>query len=388
MQLDNPMKNFLNIIVYISILLTLLSGCSEDPGILGAGQIATTDMLSVATLNVNSVADTTFVYRYSGTPHMFVGRYSSAGTDIEADGLLQFSGLTSIPDTAIIDSAYVTVYLNYSYTDTIGDVRFGIYEMNVGWNQSTFSWDSLNNSYNPTVKYIFQQSFTGLNNINLPVDSLIEKWVKNKDDKPNGILLKPGLDGSDIIIGTRINSSADQVAKLTVAFHVKGDTIKHFSTYAHQSTFVSNGTFPSHDTTISIQGGVGCRGKLQFDLSSLPKRISITKAILQLTGDTTDELSKFHSHDSLLVHLIRKSVYPYDSTALGTLCTPSIKDGQKIYTADIRAMVQIWLVREPNYGILIRPYSESYSFDHFSIFNNKTVSNLRPKLSIIYSILP
>ncbi|MBI5476384.1 MAG: DNRLRE domain-containing protein [Ignavibacteriales bacterium] len=383
------MKNLLFLIIVIPILIPFISGCSNEPGKVGVGLVSPSDTLSVTTLELNSYADSSFVYRYSGTPHIFVGKYSASGTAIESNGLLQFSGLTNVPDSALIDSAYITLHLNYAYPDTIGDIRFGIYEMIKGWNQSTFTWDSLADSYDPTAKYAFQNSFTGLRSINIPIDSLVHKWVKNKTNSPNGILLKPALDGSNVIVGTRINSFVDTISSLTVAYRIPGDdSIKHFSTNAVQSTFVSNGNLIQEETKILVQGSIGQRGRLLFDLSMLPKRISITRAIIQLTTDTTYPLANIHTHDSLIVHLIRKSVYPYDSTALGTLCVPSIKDGQKIYTADIKSIVQTWLVREPNNGLLIRPYSENYSFDQFAIFNNKSEWKLQPKLFIIYTILP
>lgn len=382
------MKHIHNIVILALILIGIFYGCSDDPGIFGSGLISPTDTLSVATVELFSTADTSFLYRFSGTSHLMVGKYLNGTTNIEACGLTQFSGISTVPDSAIIDTAYITLHLNYSVPDTIGNVRFGVYEMNVGWNQTTFLWDSLKDSYNPTVKYDFQQSFTGLKDINILIDSLAEKWVRNKIDKPNGILLEPGIDGSNIIIGSRLLTLADQSPKLTIAYHITGDTIKHFSTNAVQTTFVSNGTFPIVDTTILIQGGIGHRGKMQFDLSSLPQRISITRAILELSSDTTDQISKTLTHDSLLVHLIRKSYYPFDSTALGTLCVPTIKNGQKVYRADIKAIVQTWLVREPNNGLLIRPYAENYSLDHFALFNNKAASHLKPKLSIIYTKLP
>ncbi|MBI5022468.1 MAG: DNRLRE domain-containing protein [Ignavibacteriales bacterium] len=380
---------YINYIFILAIIIAgILPGCSDDPGILGTGMISPYDTLSVATTELFSTADTSFLYRFSGTSHIMVGKYSTGGSNIESRGLMQFSEITSVPDSAIIDTAYVTLNLNYSVPDTIGNIRFGIYEMNVNWDQSTFLWDSLDGSYNPTVKYDFQQSFTGLKNINIPIDSLAEKWVRNKIDKPNGILLVPGLDGSDIIIGSRFLTLADKSPKLTIAYHITGDTIKHFIKNAVQTTFVSNAAIPIVDTTILVQSGIGYRGKIQFNLNSLPKHISITRAILELSSDTSDPLSISRTHDSLLVHLIRKNYYPFDSTALGTLCSPVIKNGYKIYRADIKTIVQSWLVREPNHGLLIRPYSENYSFDHFSIFNNKAASQLKPKLSIIYTKLP
>jgi hypothetical protein len=382
------MKHIHNIVIFALILIGIFFGCSDDPGIFGSGLISPTDTLSVATVELFSTADTSFLYRFSGTSHLMVGKYLNGTTNIEACALLQFSGMTSIPDSAIVDTAYVTLYLNYSVPDTIGNIRFGVHQMNVSWSQNTFLWDSLDGSYNLTNETEYQEALIGMKNINVPVEPFVERWIKDSVDKPNGILLKPDLNWSNIVIGSRLLTLSDQYPLLTIAYHVGTDTIKHFSRYAAQTTFVSNGSFPSVDTTILVQSGIGYRGKIQFDLNSLPKRISITRAILELSSDTTDQLSNSRTHDSLLVHLIRKSYYPFDSTALGTLCVPTIKNGQKVYRADIKAIVQSWLVREPNHGLLIRPYSENYSFDHFSLFNNKATTHLKPKLSIIYTKLP
>lgn len=384
------MKNIQTLSLYFLFAAALFQGCGDDPGILGSGQISPLDTLSLYSTRVDPTSDTSFIYRFSGFSHLMAGRYLNEGKTIEAAGLLQFSGLTSIPDSAEIDTAYISIQINYAAPDSVGELLLGLYEMSRSWSQSSFTWDSLESSYDPSIKYQHQETFNGLKKIEIRIDSLAKKWVENSTDRPDGLLLKPGLTGNTLIAGSVLGITPYDYPILTVAYHVGLDTIKHFSTYAAQiayvSSYVPENAFPATDTTIMVQGGISSRGRVQFDLSSLPRGIGITRAILELTPDTTRQGALRHLKDSLLIHLLRKDYYPFDSTALGTICSPAYSDGRKVYRADIKSIVQSWLVREPNHGLLIRPYSESYSFDYFAIFNSR--AEFKPKLSIIYTKLP
>ncbi|MBI4810894.1 MAG: hypothetical protein HY800_05535, partial [Ignavibacteriales bacterium] len=121
-----------------------------------------------------------------------------------------------------------------------------------------------------------------------------------------------------------------------------------YSTKSIQNTFIADGEIPTSSNLVYIQGGIGYRALVRFDSLPLPNLVSITKATLELVANTTDPSVNIYGNDSLIVYLSRKNTPPYDSLVLGTICAPDTSGSQKLYRADIRAMVQQWNIREPN----------------------------------------
>ncbi len=74
--------------------------------------------------------------------------------------------------------------------------------------------------------------------------------------------------------------------------------------------------------------------------------------------------------------------------ALGTNCTPAYVGAQKIYRADIKAIVQQWFIHEPNNGVLLRAGAELTTLDRFALYGANASAALRPRLKITYTILP
>jgi hypothetical protein len=134
------------------------------------------------------------------------------------------------------------------------------------------------------------------------------------------------------------------------------------------------------------QAGVSYRARVLFDSLTIPTNASITQAIIEFPVDGSLSLTNVHTRDSLIVHLLRKNTFPFDSLALGTLCVPALNGSQKIYRATITPLVQQWVTREPNYGLVIRAFGEFFNLDRFALYGSSGPAGLQPKLIITYTV--
>jgi hypothetical protein len=386
------MKNTHFIFYALLALFTLAwAGCSNDPDVaarnLGLGLVSPEDLLKVDSLSITANADTNFLSHVNTSSSVLFGKCR----DIQVRALMQFTGFSSIPASATVDSAVVTIKRNYSYLDSSGQLAFAVHELLSGWNDLTFTWDSslAPGVYNSTPETSVLGPITADDTtISFRIDQLVRRWVQSSTNSPNGIILLPDLNNADLITGAVAVSGLDNRPLLVVSYRDSLDSVRTLSVNSFQSEFVGAAAFTPLPGSLLLQAGLSERALLRFDSISIPPRVSITQALLQLSTDGTQDLLNSYSRDSILVYLSRKNVPPYDSLVLGTFCNPVTAAGEKIYQADIRTIVQLWVTREPNNGLVIRPYAEVSSFDRFVIYGASARAGLKPRLIIKYSILP
>ncbi len=370
-----------------AILLALFSRCSNDPDETGLGLVSPQDTVKVLTSSVSANHDTTVQIRVSGTTAL-IG-YSNG---IESRALLQFYGFTSIPSTAPVDSAIIQIPVNYWYRDSGGTLSFTAYEMLSSWSSSSFTWSMSDSTplYGTTPVASFLSNLQPSDTmITFRIDSLARAWVQSATYQPNGIILFPGLISTNVIAGTRTSAYTETRPLMKVFYRdTTADTTVTWSGYTLQQGFVANAAPVIDPETVVIQAGVSYRGQIGFDSVSLPPNVSITSASLRLVRNDAGSMLNSQSRDSILAYLVLKSSAPFDSLALGSLCNPSDSGGYHIYTADVRSIVQQWILRKPNYGIILRPYGETTTFDRFAIYGASAPANLRPRLTITYTVLP
>ncbi len=378
-------------LITFTFVLSLIISCSDDPTDLGIGLIPQQDKLRNYSLTIRATSDTSFIYRIKGISSSLIGFYRDVNSDstLESRALIQFSGFTAIPKTADSLSAVIKIPINYMFKKSSGNLKLSVHEISQPWDEKTFTWDNcaIDGFYNTNIETTFVRSNINSTDTVLAFDvtPIVDRWVKAETDVPNGIILIPVTDTlySNIIVGAR-----NSIDTMVVTYYDAG-TKKTLSIVAAQQSFVANGLLPNIDTVSFIQAGVGYRNLMRFDISSIPRRASITQAIFEVTSDETSSLRNSYSHDSLLVYLARNDTFPYASIALGTICTKSSDSSRVFYSADIKTLVQQWVVHEPNYGLVLTSYGELTSFDRFAIFRASSQDlSRRPKLKINYTILP
>ena len=379
-------------LITFTFVLSMIISCSDDPTDLGIGLIPQQDKLRNYSLTIQATSDTTFLYRIKGISSSLTGFYRDNYSDstLESRALIQFRGFTAIPKTADSLSAVIKIPINYMFKKSSGNLKLSVHEISQPWDEKTFTWDNcaINGFYNSNIETTFVRSNIDSAELVLAIDvtPIVRRWVIAGTDVPNGIILIPVTDTlySNIIVGTR-----NSIDTMVVTYRDTGTTLKTLSVIATQQTFVANGSIPQIDTVSFIQAGVGYRNLMRFDISSIPRRASITQAIFEVTSDEISSLRNSYSHDSLIVYLARNDTFPYTSITLGTICSKSSDASHLFYSADIKTIVQQWVVHEPNYGLILSSYGELISFDRFAIFSASSQDlSCRPKLKIKYTVLP
>jgi len=380
---------FLKLITFIFVLSLIIS-CSDDPTDLGIGLIPEQDKLRNYSLMIQVTSDTTFLYRIKGITSTLTGFYRDVNSDstLESRALIQFGGFTAIPKTTDTLSAVIKIPINYKFKNSAGNLKLNVHKLLLSWDAKTFTWDNckVDSLYGSTPDTIFIKDINAADSIlTIDVTPIVRGWVNDQIDLPNGIILIPDILESDIITGTRNSLDTMVVTYRDTA----NKTLKTLSFVATQQTFVANGANPQIDTVSFILAGVGYRTLMRFDISSIPRRASITQAIFEVTSDETSSLRNSYSHDSLIVSIARNDTFPYASIALGTICPKSSDSSRIFYSTDIKTLIQQWVVHEPNYGLILSAYGELTSFDRFAICNASSQDlSLRPKLKIKYTVLP
>ncbi len=372
----------------ILLLVSLaLAGCSNDPNDTGKNLLSPADTLKFGTLQTTSTSGTSFLYRITGTSNDLIGTYQ----DLQARTLLQFSGILSIPSNARIDSAVLTIYAPYRFKDSSGTIGFFVHRMLRSWTAGSFSWDT---SLIPgTYAVPADTSFLGVINagdtaVSARIDNVVRSWISAGIDAPDGIILIPDSISTNIVIGSGSIITIDTRPLLTVVYHDSLDSVQTFSARTLQREYIANRSVVQPPPAAFLQAGVGYRSLLRFDSLPLPPRASITQALLEIPVDNSSTLLNASSRDTIIAYLARKNTAPYDSLALSTVCSPSFESGVKIYSADIKSIVQVWVTREPNYGIVLQALGETYRLDRFTLYPSSSPVNLRPRLKITYTILP
>jgi hypothetical protein len=376
------MNTHQKLIFLLIIALIVASGCSDDPSELGAGLVSPTDTVSVRHYLTAATSDTTFLYRIGGTSNTLVGIYES----IETRALLQFPSLSSIPDTAILDSAVLKIPINYTFKDSSGHITADIHSLLRAWTSGTFTWDSVfvSGFYSGTTDAILDHSLNpGDTALFISMESLIKNWMEDGTDSSRGIIIIPKNSMTTAIAG---GVNVGPVLKISYREN-SGDTTHTLYYNPTMQTTVANGNLSTSELYTYIQAGVGFRSLIRFDSLSLPRSVSITEAILELTLDKSASLFNGKSRDTITAHLLRANTFPYDTIALSTICSPNESNGKKIYQGNIKAIVQQWVIGTPNYGIVLRPLGEYTTYDLFGIYGS-TSDSLKPKLKITYTVLP
>ncbi|HUL43120.1 MAG TPA: DNRLRE domain-containing protein [Bacteroidota bacterium] len=374
-------------IVILPAFFLLTPGCSDDPSELGKGLISPNDALALDMVSVSGVADTSFLSRVSTPDNDLVGIYQ----DLEARAVMQFSGFTSISSSSIVDSAVLVMSIPYRFLDTVGTLSFTVHEMLNAWSQSTFTWDTSNipSEYSSTPDTtVLTNIVSGDTALSFHIDHLVQKWVQNATTTPDGIILLPSQISSTLIVGSITNSTVDTRPRLRIYYRtsVSDTTTDSLILATTQRAFVAHAPQPNTAGDMFSQAGISYRCRVQFDSLHIPTRASIARAIVQFSLDAANSETNVFTRDSLVVQLLRRSYYPFDSLAYATICAPTIVNGQKIYQGNITQIVQEWITREPNYGLVIRAYGESTILDRFALYNSSAAAGLKPRLIITYTV--
>jgi hypothetical protein len=373
--------------------------CSEgitNPLTPGSGLFRNDGVIKSDTLYADS--STAFLQRISPgvRPSTLLGR-NLVGRDGDdtAYTLLRF-----LPDTQstihVVSAKVVLRVRSWRGQSRAGTFEFTAHRINLGWDRSTATWDTVAKSgFSETAPIGNFNSISADSSISFNLDtSRVRKWYRADSSATNfGILLKPTTATTRLIRGVQAFGHPDSSKRprLEVRYRKGTDTTVFIDTTSiGLDTFVANSN-PLLNTPdrVFMQGGVAHYGVLRFNATRLPKGAVINAAEMQLERDQS--LSELTQDDSISnqpsVHTkldTGKTAYEF------TAATGSLKSGTSVYVFDVRHQVQVWVSSQKNHGLLLRqPDINEYNMlDLFAFYNQNAVNAaLRPRIIVKYTVL-
>ncbi|MBN1396877.1 MAG: hypothetical protein JXA06_02490 [Bacteroidetes bacterium] len=389
----------------MAVILFLFYGCNDGPDSVGAGTQPSGDfgVIQVDTLYATGHSSLK-THLYSSTSKIFMlGKYKS----YEAWACL---GFATWPDSMIgvtVTGATIRLRSAYHFGRPMSSLPVNIYRARANWSGTTLTFDSLYLNSAPQSVYGYyydinsghsatiQAGDTDWVTISIQDTSMLREWFSTNTDTlelNSGLVIRP--DPSNAIRGFYTYYSAD--TSYMPALYVNYISENGIQTYEHKisySRFVTTADYASivsDPKLVYIQSGISYRGLISFDslLSVWP--VSIHRAVLEVTLNKEKSSSSFSpfsipfSNDSLYAFSVGQ-----DSTADGSyyaLCKNTTDSyGNTVYSFEAASLANLWhnnfLIRK----VTLSGYSESTTFDLFTLYGEAAEKNLRPRIIITYS---
>lgn len=367
----------------------LAQGCSRDPSPIGSDFL---HLPFLDSLTVYADSSSNYRLRISGnSATVLVGRYG----EVHAFTLLRFPvpGLPSGVDTSHIVSSSLRLIPQYWFPDSMGTLAFTIHKITRSWSESEVTFDSTGDLYDTTTSFgSLSRQMSTRDTITLRIDTLlVREWIRSSTTY--GVVLRPDTVVSTVVFGFGVfqpGSGADLRPELIVRYRRDTPGVIDSLVYRTvQEAFVANAPLPPVDSRfVYLQAGVADRGVFHFDIDTVvvPLNASVIKAELTFVRDPVQSIRNELSQDSVSIHLISDTRTP-PSLLFSITAQPDGVDSALIFRADIPSIVQQWVIGRPNYGIALRAFGEFTSVDRFVFHGASADTSVRPKLTIVYSII-
>jgi hypothetical protein len=274
------------------------------------------------------------------------------------------------------------------YRDTTAPLSFQVFNMRRTWSTLSVNWDSLTTAplpYTDTVVGTYNRNVIGTDTaIMVPVDTnMVREW--NNSGVCSVVMIATNSCGQ--LVGFENNFTTGVKPDLIVAYHDSTNTAGVSTNPATQMASVENCSLPPISKDFYAQGGVSYRGRLFFNVGSIPHNASIVAANLQLFLDTVASIRGDTSSGNVLAQNISSDS---SSPNLGGLTGNAIIDSatHSFVTIPINNLVQDWVTRDTtNFGVSIRLNDEFISMDRLTFYGVLDPYKYRPHLHVRYTVL-
>ncbi|MEW6653241.1 MAG: DNRLRE domain-containing protein [Bacteroidota bacterium] len=381
-------------------LIALFISCSDSPTSVGENIIPDQDKINFAKYDsfTEDTPQKSFYYKQKlklGTSAgTMLGKNSYAEYSIMYKFWIAFddSVLTKIYNNQIvINWAKMRMIKTYSLGEKNANFDFTVHQVRKAWTEEGFDEDTLAVLPYDRADVSFSRTVTdSLVSFNLK-PQVITDWLKVRKDtnlaRNYGLLLKP-TSGTSRVAGFDAVFTDGNSKNIAITFEIQrlaGNKKDTFTVAPFWDVHTSVGKHPVSANHLFVQGSLGMRSVLSFDLAKIPKNIILNKAILDLTVDPSLTIDGVPASDSLSVQLLG------DSTSKkltgDSLYFAYLTRKNDVYSGDIAWIVQKWINGEANQGIKIRLPDEEYSASRIALFNSRQTNKaLRPRLTLTYTI--
>lgn len=377
--------------LFVSFIV-IIAGCAETPTPVGAKLLPQDDFLHLDTSIVQATRsyNGSIIPATSASPRVLVGNVNN----LQCWGLYRFTN----PPDSIRSMPFVSAELDlrtvYHFGDSLAPFSMTVHQITENWTTDSLTIDSLKAAgfYKTAPSGAWNPSSIGdTSTLTIPLDtSMIRAWGTYSDTVITnfGVLLRPTNNGVVKGFGSFTISEVSFGPQLLLRFKDAAGNIDTLIIASGIHRFVTAGmstSWASDSTHLWVQSGGANRGYAEFDVSSIPLHAAIHKAVLELTLDAQRSQVNFFTADSAYVYFTGD-----DGTTLSYIVavgTPVQVGNSKVYQFPVGQFVQRWVRGTVMKRIAVAGFDETFSLDLFSFYGAQSNSAVKPKLTIIYSIL-
>ena len=393
-----------NKIVKISLILSLIIiafACNDEPNSVGNALIPTGDRIvfqKIDSYNNGFIQNFSSFQKdslfYGTSERILLGSYKNLSIDMLIGFGILFpdsikDGLTKNEIT--LKSSWIEMKPNYWIGDK-SHFEFSVKEINQSWTSNDFNNDTLNAVKSSLGNEILVQDSYSFSDslIKFSIDNqVINKWVMQSADnslaKNNGLYFSPISNTGIVGFQAIARYITSDYIILNMVFEKQGTILDTIKAVQSLDLHVVTSTEPNNNdnNSIILQSSSAMRGKLWFDVSSVPTNAILNKATLTLfidegnteIGTVKTDTVAIRFYENKNENVIKKD---YGIAAL-------FKRGNS-YSGDIRKFAQRWINGENNEGMEVRLSDEDRSANKIAFYKSDyQVDSLRPRLTIFYT---
>jgi hypothetical protein len=379
--------------LFFGILFVLfIAGCAETPTTVGAKLLPNDDFLRLDTTAVSATRSYNGIVipATSISPRVLVGNVDN----IQCWGIYRFSLLPDSIRLIPIVSAELDLRTIYHFGDSLAPFSMTVHQILMNWATDSLTIDSLKapGFYRTSPSGVWNPSSIGdTSTLRIPLDTtMIRSWgtVSDTTLKNFGVVLRPTNNGVVKGFGSFMVSNPALGPKLLLRLRNAAGTIDTLSLTIGGQRYVTTGLNPawaSDSTHLWVQNGGANRGYVEFDVSIIPLHAAVHKATLELTLDAQRSKFNYFTADSAYVYFTGD-----DGSTLSYIVgvgSPVQVGTSKVYQFPVGAFVQRWVRGAVLKRMAIAGFDENFALDLFSFYGAQSNKAVKPKLTIIYSIL-
>jgi hypothetical protein len=373
----------------------LMLHCSENKkSLVGLDFLQRDNLGSVERVVLQPSASDTFFQASVPTgngPLLFFGKYGS----VQAKTLIRFDTLGF---TSPVDSMVLILKSPVILHQSEGLITVTVSALTRSWDESTICWKTFDEGSRGgrIASKTISTSDTSLE-IVLPKEWGIPLVHSTRRTVPDGILIE--TDAPDgMVQAESIQNGNPAELKLYIS---SGVNIVN----AVADAFVSEFPVSPESGRLYVVDGAALRTLLRFPLAGIPKRATVSRALLTLHVDNSVSFPPVQTDMGLMVYTVGDSVWSLSQIAIDSLNALTAVESEGKVSVNVTQFVQNWVSgAEANNGLLVgggqfdptstlsgytsSQYFESYDVDGLAFYSSLADSSNRPSLDVIYTVPP
>jgi hypothetical protein len=392
-------NKFIKISFFLSLVLIAFA-CNDDPTSVGDALIPNGDRITFQKIDSysNNLTQTFSTFQkdslfYGTSQRVLLGSYKNLSIDMLIDFGILFpdsikDGLNNKEIT--LKSSWIEMKPNYWLGDK-SHFEFSVKEINQSWTSNDFNNDTLNAVKSSLGNEILVQDSYSFSDslIKFSIDEqVVNKWVlhvaSNSLVSNNGLYFSPISNTGIVGFQAIARFIKSDYISLNMIFEKQGVILDTIKAVQSLDLHVVTSTEPEkNENSLVLQSSSSVRGKLWFDVSSVPANAILNKATLNLYIDELNTEIGSIKTDTVAISFFENRTENIIKKEYGIAALLK-KDNS--YSGDIRRFVQRWVNGENNEGMQVRLSDEERSANKIAFYkSNYQVDSLRPRLTIFYT---